>query len=110
VGTAHHDDERIEGGGNRTHDLRLKRPLLYRLSYTLSSILAGGHAVDKKRIDCSRQRRLRLLLVVIIIGFVGGWCRKRKLADLRGSGETKADLERLTVALNVERDLRAGFV
>ena len=27
-----------EGGGNRTHDSRLKRPLLYRLSYTLTGV------------------------------------------------------------------------
>ncbi len=30
-----------EGGGTRTHDQRIKSPLLYRLSYALAAVIAG---------------------------------------------------------------------
>ncbi len=47
-------DDMDDPGGARTHDLRLKRPLLYRLSYRVACSIALGSVTNLARGDpCS---------------------------------------------------------
>ena len=45
--------ERSEGGGTRTHDQRIKSPLLYRLSYALGAAITAKKGRGQQMQHCS---------------------------------------------------------
>ena len=60
-----------EPGGIRTHDLRIKSPLLYRLSYELANIDRRGEVLPQFRIaEVTFPSVIMMLLTRLIVAYV----------------------------------------